>query len=279
MEKAAPKRKILENPLLAGLVVPVLIVLVGSLIIVGVTKMLSSDQGYRQLVQEMHSKSFGNRWVAAYELSKLIASSKIPEEDHPWLLENLNELYAKAGESRTRHFLVAAAGALRSEKSTDLLVKGLSDSDSEVVFSSLTGLGNLPAGVNLKYTDLAPFLTHKDPLLRQTSAFVMSQHRILQAEPGIVALLNDPVSQVRYSAALALIPFKNSSAIEILGQLLLSRSAPEGLNEQSWMNLKMNIVTLQKKFSWSELHSVLDKAGPKEQNAQVQMKIQEYLNN
>src|SRR5690606_8381485 len=108
-------KKLLENPLVGSLVVPIAIVLVGALIIFGVTKMLSADRSYKDLVREMHSKTFGNRWIAAYELSKLISSSNIPTEDIPWLVGNLSELYHSAQDNRTRDFIVVALGALDSE--------------------------------------------------------------------------------------------------------------------------------------------------------------------
>ena len=62
---------------MSGIAVPIAIILIGALIIFGVTKMLSTGKNYRDLVEELHSKTFGNRWVAAFELSKFIASEKI----------------------------------------------------------------------------------------------------------------------------------------------------------------------------------------------------------
>jgi hypothetical protein len=61
---------------MSGIAVPIAIVLVGALIIFGVTKMLSSGKNHRDLIDEMNSKTFGNRWVAAYELSKFLAAQK-----------------------------------------------------------------------------------------------------------------------------------------------------------------------------------------------------------
>ena len=104
------KKKILENPLASGVVVPIAVVLVGALVVFGVTKLLSSERSYKDLVREMHTKTFGNRWVAAFELSKLISSERIPAEDIPWLIENLSEIYNSAKDARTRQFTVVAAG-------------------------------------------------------------------------------------------------------------------------------------------------------------------------
>ena len=76
----------------SNFVIPFAIVLIGSLIIFGVTKMLTTDRGYKDLVRELHSKTFGNRWIAAFELSKVISANGVPEDEVPWLVENLEDL-------------------------------------------------------------------------------------------------------------------------------------------------------------------------------------------
>jgi hypothetical protein len=86
MSEQNTSKKILESSPLSGIAVPIAIVLVGGMIIFGVTKMLSSGKDHRDLVEEMNSKTFGNRWVAAYELSKFLAAQKIPKEDMPWVI-------------------------------------------------------------------------------------------------------------------------------------------------------------------------------------------------
>lgn len=100
------QKKMLESSPLSGIAVPIAIVLVGALIIFGVTKMLSSGKNHRDLIDEMNSKTFGNRWVAAYELSKFLASSRIPKEDMPWVIENLSKVYRESVDPRTRNFVV-----------------------------------------------------------------------------------------------------------------------------------------------------------------------------
>ena len=96
----------------SNFVIPFAIVLIGSLIIFGVTKMLQTDSGYKDLVRELHSKTFGNRWIAAFELSKVISANGVPEDEVPWLVENLNDLYSSAVDSRTKNFIIVALGAM-----------------------------------------------------------------------------------------------------------------------------------------------------------------------
>src|SRR6476659_9731418 len=116
-----PSKKILESSPLSGIAVPLAIVLVGALIIFGVTKMLSTGKNHRDLVEELNSKTFGNRWVAAYELSKFLASQKIPKEDMPWVIENLSQVYRETIDPRTRNFVVLALGSLNNPLSLPVL--------------------------------------------------------------------------------------------------------------------------------------------------------------
>ena len=76
----------ISNPS-SGFMVPIAILIGGFLIIWGITKMLDGGtSGYKRLVEDLQSKTFGNRWVAAYDLSKYIAGNQIPKEDVAWLI-------------------------------------------------------------------------------------------------------------------------------------------------------------------------------------------------
>ena len=147
-------KKLLENTIVGSLVVPIAIVLVGALIIFGVTKMLSTDRSYKDLVRELHSKTFGNRWIAAYELSKQISAKNIPNEEVPWLISNLSEIYDQAVDPRTRDFIVVALGSLKTELALPIIQKALNDKDPKVQFSGVVAIGNMPSTFPIEWTPL-----------------------------------------------------------------------------------------------------------------------------
>lgn len=97
-------KKILDNPILGSLVLPIAIILVAGLIIFGASKLLFTERSYKDLVYEMRSKTFGNRWVAAFELSKVLASSTIPKEEIPELLQELSEIYKTSQDPEPKIF-------------------------------------------------------------------------------------------------------------------------------------------------------------------------------
>ena len=72
------EKKLLDRPFFAGILIPIGLVLLAVMIIWGVTKMLTVERTHRDLIAELHSKNFGNRWIYAYELAKLFSNYKLP---------------------------------------------------------------------------------------------------------------------------------------------------------------------------------------------------------
>lgn len=271
------ERKLLENPMISSMVVPVAIVLVGALIIFGVTKILSTERSYKDLVREMHSKTFGNRWVAAYELSKLISSSQIPEEDVPWLIENLNQIYSSANDPRTRQFTVVAMGAMRNVEALPYLLTSLKDGDDKVRFHSVVALGNVPNPP--KATDwsyLLELLKSDDPGLVQASLLTLATHRVEESEPLLVGLLNNPNEKVKYSAALGLANFRNEKAVPKLREIM-NMTPKEGWSADQLLGLKENLINTLVKNSWKILNQDLEKLSASQDNLRLSAKAREAL--
>ncbi len=282
MEAGSPgKKKILENPIIGSLVVPVAIILVGALIIFGVTKMLSSDRSYKDLVRELHSKTFGNRWVAAYELSKLISTSSIPEEDIPWLVGNLDELYKSAQDARTRDFIVVAMGALKSDLSIPVLTQAISDADPNVRFHAVIALSENKLGVEINKNLLLNLLNLEDEAVKQAAIFTLAMHNIPEAEEKLVKLHNSSSVSIRYAAATGLISYRNDVARETLEEILSMSSRPSAdaaFSESKVIGLKMNILKSLRKTQWNVLNELIERLIPVEQNLGVVSEMRETVN-
>lgn len=274
------EKKLLENPLISSMVVPVAIILVGSLIVFGVTKMLSTDRSYRDLIREMHSKTFGNRWVAAFELSKQIASSNIPEEDLGWLVDEMDQLYNNATDPRTRNFIVVAAGALKSDKGLPLIKKGLSDTDSNVKFHAITSLGNMQTLENFDWSLLYPSLSVEDVGIQHAAILTLAKHNAPKAQELITPKLNSPEASIRYAAATALVKYKSTDALSVVNEILLLDSEPKP-NEKFTLsqveNLKMNIIRAVKKNKWDAVRQTITSLVESEKNLKVRTKAKELL--
>ena len=279
------QKKILENPFVGSLVVPIAIVLVGALVIFGITKMLSSERSYRDLVEEIQSKTFGNKWVAAYELSKQINSAQIPQSEYPWMVANLTEAYNNSVDARTRGFIIAALGALKNELTLPTISKALADQDTDVKFHALVALGNMPKGIHFDWSPVLNLLNVDEVVLKQASILTLATHQVPEAQSPIGNLLNDKNTVIKYSAAMALIGYKHTAAIPLLKEILLSqypaavnRSANVTLDAQQIVNLKLGVMNTLVRVQWNELNETLLEVANKDTNNSVATKAREVLN-
>jgi hypothetical protein len=286
-DSRAPKtqKKILENPFVGSLVVPMAIVLIGALVIFGVTKMLSAERSYRDLVNEIQSKSFGNKWVAAYELSKQINTSQIPVEDYPWFVENLTLAYKDSVEPRTRGFIIAALGALRTELALSTFQLALQDIDTDVKFHAVVSLANQNKGIVFNWAATIELLKSKEAILRQASTLALATHQVPEAETPIRGLLRDENVTVRYAAATGLIAFKDEVAKDTLVEILSlkypaasERVAPPALDVKQITDLKLSVLITLEKYNWKILNNTILEVAEMDSNLSVATKAKEVLN-
>jgi HEAT repeat protein len=281
-EQKGPSKKILESSPLSGITVPIAIVLVGALIIFGVTKMLSSGKNHRDLVEEMNSKTFGNRWVAAYELSKFLAAQKIPKEDMPWVIENLAKVYKESVDARTRNFVVLALGSLNNPLSLPTLNAALGDQDPQVKFNAVVSLGNMTKGSDIKWDQIEAMLQQaQDPGLQQVALLTIAAHDRPNTEEKALSLLGNVEKTVSYAAAITLIKTKNSAAVPVLEEILGLRYdiAEAGkLNGAQVEALKVNVLENLEKSKWNELSNLVQKVEQDDTNVRVSTKAKQVLN-
>lgn len=279
------QKKILENPFVGSLVVPIAIVLFGSLIIFGITKMLSSERSYKDLVSEIQSKTFGNKWVAAYELSKQINSAQIPKEDYPWLVTNLTDAYKNSIDPRTRGFIIAALGALKTDLALPSLDMALSDIDLDVKFHAVVAIASMPKGISFDWTKLLSLLDSKEAILKQAAVLALATHSVPEAQAPIRDLLNDSVLTVKYAAATALISYKDDSSKPVLKEILLmpypdakARVLPPALDAQQITDLKLSVLNTMQKHNWIPLNDIILEVANSDLNNSVATKAKEVLN-
>ena len=276
-----PSKKILESSPLSGIAVPIAIVLVGALIIFGVTKMLSSGKDHRDLIEEMNSKTFGNRWVAAYELSKFLASSKIPKDDIPWVIENLSKVYYESVDARTRNFVVLALGSLKNPLSLNVLNKALEDQDPQVRFNAVVTLGNMGKSTAVDWPKVEALLQqNEDPGLKQVALFALASHDQPKTEQLALPLLGSSEKTLRYAAAAVLVRYKNPIALPVIQEIVALgyNTAKEGeLNGAQVEGIKTNLLENIEKSKWNELSGMVEKMEAEDGNVRVQTKAKQVL--
>lgn len=281
LDTPTPSKKILESSPLSGITVPIAIVLIGGLIIFGVTKMLSSGKDHRDLIEEMNSKTFGNRWVAAYELSKFLAASKIPKEDMPWVIENLSRVYMESVDSRTRNFVVLALGSLKNPLSLNVLNKALEDQDGQVKFNAVVSLGQLESDQGIAWEKVeALLLQDQDPGLKQVALFTVASHKRANTQDLSLPLLNSSEKTLRYAAAIVLIHYKNQAVLPVLQEmsaLTYDSKSQDQLNGAQVEALKTNLLENIEKSQWQEMAGLVEKIETTDSNIRVQTKAKQVL--
>lgn len=277
----APTKKILEKSPLAGITVPILIVLVGALIVFGVTKMLSTGKDHRDLVDELNSKTFGNRWVAAYELSKFLAGKKIPQEDIPWVIENLSRVYFESVDNRTRNFVVLALGSMGNPLALPVLNKALQDPDPQVQFNAVTSIGNMVTTENIEWNKIEALIGQEvDPGLRQVALLALAAHNRPNVEEKAIPLLQSSEKNLRHAAAIVLISKKRTEAIPVLEEILnLSYEVAQAgqINGAQAEGLKMNVLENIEKSNWNALAKLVEKIEASDSNIKVSTKAKQVL--
>ena len=239
--------------------IPLFIALGGSLIVFGVTQILSPKRSHKDLVRELRSPTFGNRWVAAYELSKLISRSSLPERDIPWVVENLARAFTRIQDGRTQTFIVVALGALKHPLALPSLAKALTSENPEVVFQAVVALSRFPPPLAFDWSLALPLLQAFDNGLVQVAALTLATHRVPLAREPLVGLLGHSNRLVRFSAGMALINYKEKKALPILKEILnLPSSPPPGspLEAEQIAQLKRNLLDVALKNRWAALHSL-----------------------
>ncbi len=279
MSNREQKRKFSTNPLFS-LTVALGIILLGGLLIFGVAHMLTMERSYKDLVRTMQSKTFGNKWVAALELSKQISSSSLKEEDISWLIENLSNIYATSQDPRTRNFIIVALGALGDKRGLPVFLKGLDDEDSHVKFHSIVGIANTKNVYDFDWPKLESFLDSEDIALVHTSLLTLATHKIPESEEKILSKLFHREISIRYAAATALIYYHNKAAVPMIREILhltTEKAGSFGFNEEKLYGLKMNVLKATQKTRWSALKRELEKFVQKEKHLKIKAKALETL--
>ncbi len=270
-------KKILDNPILGSLVLPIAIILVAALIIFGASKLLFSERSYKDLVYEMRSKTFGNRWVAAFELSKVFASSKIPQEEIPGLVVELSEIYKGSQDSRTRDFLVVAIGTLKSETSLPFFASVLeTEKDPNILFHTIVAIGNMPKGINFDFGKIIKFFDSDDIALRQAAILTLASHKVIEAYPKIEGFLLSSEPSLKFASAIALINDKNQKAIPVLKEVLRLKEQ-KGFTSEQIVGLKINAIQELEKVKWIEFKNEMEELSKNDSNLMVKAKALEFL--
>jgi HEAT repeat protein len=203
-------------------VVPLLVVImcVGVFVLFGwAAYERRSVEDYLSDLRDNRSFFAHRRKQAAYELSKILSANPQALRDDPKAGDELRELFSTSEDLWVRRYLALVLGHVGDREAVPLLISGAADDDSQVRIYSLWALGAIadPAG----FPTLTAAITDTDPGIRKTAAYALGGYaNQAEAMSALEPLVDDPVADVRWNAALALARLGSSSGLPVLEQML-----------------------------------------------------------
>jgi HEAT repeat protein len=194
---------------------PLLIVLVCAGIYALFGLVVLDEKSPSDFLREIRTGSAGERWQAAFELSRWFASSPEATKD-PAFARDLVELFrsSRHEDPRVRRYLALALGRLGDARGVEPLVEALEDEDGETRLYAAWSLGALkdPAAI----PGLVASLGSDDPGMVKMTAYALGAIGDPAAAPALAPLLGNPAAEVRWNAALALAQIGDAAGLSVL---------------------------------------------------------------
>jgi len=201
-------------------VVPSLIVLlcVGVFLMFG---LLSSEKkSAREFLQEVRTSRGGDRWQAAFELSRALSTQKGADADPRLVADVLDVMRNEAKEDpKVRKYLLIALEYLGDKEAGPVIIDSLEDPDADVRLHAARALASLQS-VPGAAGPLIKLLADDDAGIRKVAIFALGQTRDRAAVPALLPLLADPSEEIRWNSALALAVLEDPSGLGVLTQMI-----------------------------------------------------------
>jgi len=201
-------------------IVPSLIVLLCVAVFIMFGLVATEGKGARDFLQEVRTSRGNDRWQAAFELSRALASHPELGEDSRFVQEVITALREEGAEDpRVRRYLIIALERLGSRDAAPVIIEALRDADPEVrlhAARALAALQDVPDAV----APLSGLLDDDDPAVRKVAIYALGQTHDPEAIPRLEPLLDDPTEDVRWNAALALAVLGDPAGRPVIARML-----------------------------------------------------------
>jgi HEAT repeat protein len=211
----APRRDSTPRVVLQFFLGPLLIVIVCAAIYYLFGLVVFEKRTPADFLREIRSGSSSERWQAAFELSRWIASGPDAVKDPAFSRELVGVFRQSRHEDpRVRRYLALALGRLGDPSGVEPLVEALDDPDPETRLYAAWSLGALRDAAAVP--PLVALLGSDDAGMVKMSAYALGAIGDRGAAPALQPLLASPAAEVRWNAALALARLDDRSAVPVL---------------------------------------------------------------
>ena len=183
----------------------------------------SEGKGAREHLADVRTGGANRRWQAAFELAKILQAGKDPALTDPAFTGEVIKVFEEASgdDPRVRRYLALALGRIGDRRAVPALLKAVDDAaadgshaDPETQVYAVWALGvigdpqSVPRFVALARSD--------DAGLRKAAVHALGAFQGEAPREALVTALSDPVTDVRWNAAVALARRRDPAAAPVL---------------------------------------------------------------
>lgn len=202
------------------IIVPSLIVLLCVAVFIMFGLIASEEKSARDFLQEVRAGSGNDRWLAAFELSRLLTQEQGARADSA-LVQEILQVSRQEGASdpRIRKYLIIALERLGDPAGGPAILAGLRDPDADVRLHAARAVASMP-GLAGALEPLSALLADEDPAIRKVAIYALGQSRDRGAIPVLLTRLDDPTEDIRWNAALALAVLGDGGGRGVIASML-----------------------------------------------------------
>jgi HEAT repeat protein len=183
----------------------------------------SEGKGAREHLADVRTGGANRRWQAAFELAKVLQAGKDPALTDPAFTGEVAKVFeeASADDPRVRRYLALALGRIGDRRAVPALLKAVDDAatggsraDPETQVYAVWALGVI--GDPEAVPRLVTLARSDDPGLRKAAVHALGAFPGEASREALVTALSDPVTDVRWNAAVALARRRDRAAVPVL---------------------------------------------------------------
>jgi len=237
-EDAEPRRLGTPFLVLQFFLFPLAIVAVCVAVFIVFGLIAGEGKGARDYLDDIRSGGANRRWQAAFELSKLLQAGKDKALADPRFVPEVLDVYKTAAndDPRVRRYLTLALARLHDPRALPELERvargegGGSDAETQIYAVLALGAIGDPAALPA----LLPLAAGPDAGLRKAVAHALGSLPSDESRAALTTMLNDPVEDVRWNAALSLARRGDPAAAPVLLTMMdrAHMASVPGLNDQ-----------------------------------------------